>query len=525
LAKLNQEELTKFCAKQFDTQFRVLRLWQALGDNFYPERADFLRVNEIGDEYIDGLVDSYPILARRDLGDSFAAMLRDGKWFDMGTADDEIELSHDAKIWLESASKLLLKMMNDRSSGFAVATKAGDHDFATFGQCVISVNLNKKNTGLLYQCWHLRDCTWWNDESGQVAGVCRKWSPTQRDLVNQFGDEVHAKVKKGVAKKPFDEVECRHIVMPSDMYGDPKFEQFKYVSVFMDIKNKKIMEEVGINHKYYVIPRFHPISDQPFAISPATIAALPNARVLQAMMFTLLEAGERHTRPPLLAAEGRIRGDVDLTGDGITYVDIEEGEKLSEAFRPLYNDKSGFNIGENMRGGIVDVISECFYKNRLVMPDMGNWTATATREYMKQYRRQNLPLFSPLESEYNGQICEISFELALQAGFLGSKFDIPDDLKNAFVEFKFRSPLSKADEELKTTQYQLVTELLNLGLPFDESLGDNLDFDTMLRDAMDGIDAPEKWKNSTEEVMQVRNYQALQEAAQAQITTGEEVVG
>jgi hypothetical protein len=46
---------------------------------------------------------------------------------------------------------------------------------------------------------------------------------------------------------------------------------------------------------FYRIPRWQTVSGSQYSYSPATVAALPDARLIQAMTFTLLEAGEKAT--------------------------------------------------------------------------------------------------------------------------------------------------------------------------------------------------------------------------------------
>ena len=71
--------------KLMEKRESLLSLWQVLAEHFYPERADFTNTRNVGAELSDQLVDSYPILVRRDLANSFGAMLRDGDtWFKMG---------------------------------------------------------------------------------------------------------------------------------------------------------------------------------------------------------------------------------------------------------------------------------------------------------------------------------------------------------------------------------------------------------------------------------------------------------
>jgi len=366
LAKLNDVELVRYSDNLFEKQYPMLSLYQTLADHFYPERADFTVTRNVGNELSDNLVSSYPVLVRRDLGNSLAAMLRDGDWFKVGVKGDS---DYNGNAWLQWASGRLKDLVDDRASNFVRATKEGDHDYITFGQCVMSCELNKYANGLLFRTWHLRDCAWWEDETGQVSGVSRKWKPSYRQLVDYFGkDKVHSRIIQKLKDTPFAEADIRHMVMPADMYGDEKIKT-PYVSIYIDVTNKHIIEEVGINHKYYVVPRFQTVSGSQYAYSPATIIALPDARTLQAMTHTLLEAGERYARPPMIATQKMIRSDVDLSPDGVTWVDDEYDERLGEVLRPISQSRGGFPIGLEMRNDIVQVLNSAFYLNKITLPD------------------------------------------------------------------------------------------------------------------------------------------------------------
>lgn len=513
--KMDVDLLKKHVKHLFERQRVMLPLWQTLAENFYPERADFTFTRNIGNELADNLVDSYPVMVRRDLGNSFSAMLRDGQWFEIGIND---EPDHSGKEWLEQKSKRLLQIMYRRSSNFVRTTKEADHDYATFGQPVISVERNRKADGLLYRCWHLRDVAWFDDESGQIGGVARRWKPTQRDLVQYLGkDKVHQKVMEELKEKPFKERECYHITMPADMFGDEEIQDrgFPFVSIFLDYENDHLMEETGVNNHMYVIPRFQTISGSPYAFSPAAITGLPNARTIQAMTHTLLEAGERYARPPLVANQKVIRGDIDLLGDGITWLDPEYDERLGDAIRPLYQNQSGFPIGLQLRDGVVDILSSAFYRDKLSLPDVTHeMTAYEVSERMKQFRRENLPLFAPIESEYNGQLCEISFELAMQNGFLGSPADIPESLRDRDVKFKFKSPLTEAEEEAKVNQFQQVSQMLAEAAQADPGVMLNVNIDEAFRDAVSGTGAPTKWLRDINEVAMAKEQMSQQMAEQ-----------
>lgn len=498
----------------------MMSLYQTLADNFYPERADFTVTRNIGTEMADMLAESYPILVRRDLGDSLSSMLRDGEWFKMGVNGNADQIG---EMWLQWATSRLMDLMNERQSNFSRATKEGDHDFVTFGPCVISVEPNKKRTGLLYRCWHLRDVSWFDDESGQVCGVVRKWMPTYADMIKYFGKENCAdEVQKATGKDMLKKGDVRHVIVPTEYLGVCDYtDKYPYVSVFIDIKHDKILEEKGMNNKMYVIPRFKTIPGSVYAYSPATVCGLPDARALQQMQHTLLEAAERYTRPPIIATQKVIRGDVDLSADGITWVSDEYDEKMGAALRPMAQDRGGYPIGADMREKTIETLRSAFYANKLTLPNDGKErTAYEVSEFMKQYRRENLPLFSPIETEYNGQICELSFEIAFQMGLLGSPQDIPQSLMGRDIVFQFKSPLSESEEEKKVTQFQQIVAMAGQAAQLDPNSAANVNVDEALRDAMSGSGAPEKWKRLPEQVLEIRQMDAEMKSAQAAAEAG-----
>ena len=514
---ISVDELIKRSNALYSAQQPMQSLWQVMAEHFYPERADFTRMVNIGEEFGSRLMDSYPVIVRRDLADSFAAMLRDGDdWFKVDVVSDGLsKLPYDARAWLQRATYGLRRLINQRRSGFMRATKEGDHDFATFGQCVISVEPTQDRRGIMFRCWHLRDMAWADGYDGMIAQTHRKWMPYAYELIDIFKD-VHQSVRDMAKDKPMEEVKVRHIVMPSKMYGDSRYERFKNVSLFIDVTNSHLMEAVGIDYDYYVIPRATTIEGSQYAYSPATVAGLPSARTLQAMTFTLLEAGERLARPPMVATAEVIRSDVNLDPDGITYVDKKYDEKTGAALRPLYQDKGGFPYGLNMREGVMGMLASAFRLDKLALPDAGQMTAYEVSERMKQFRRENLPLFAPLETEYNGQLIEAAFQVAFKFGMLGAPMDLPTSLQGQETRFDFKSPLKDLEGETRVIQFQRAGELQMQAAQIDPSIVHDIDVRKAFRETVESIDAPMHWLRDLKEVqMRAEQQQAAMEAQAA----------
>jgi hypothetical protein len=518
----------------FGKRGSLLSMWQTIGDNFYPERADFTVTRTLGDDFADHLMTSYPLMVRRDLGNSFGAMMRPGslEWFHMRALREEME-DQPAKAWMEWASGTMRRAMYDRRSLFTRASKESDHDLATFGQAVKTVELNRNGDGLLFRCWHLRDCAWCESAEGKIDTVHRKWRPTAAALRDLFGAKIHSKVSDllvGPKKNPYAEVNCRHIVMPSSMYDGEYVgkkaagRSLPYVSIYLDVDNMHVMEAAGQSYFMYVIPRWQTVSGSQYAFSPATVAALPDARLLQAMTLTLLEAGEKATNPPLVAVQNAIRSDIAVFPGGITWVDEAYDERLGEVLRPLTQDKSGLPFGEHMQGGLFGMLREAFYLDKLSLPADGpNMTAYEVSQRVSDYIRQASPIFEPLEHEDNGAVCETVFDLMFQHGAFGAHEDIPESLRGADIGFRFESPLHDAIERQKGNKFTEALGLTTQTAGIDPSAVNQVDFTTAFRDTLTSIGVPAKWLRSEDAVKQMAEEdKARQQAAEmiAAVTAG-----
>lgn len=500
----------------FGKRVSLLSLWQTIADNFYPERADFTTVRNLGAEFGSELMTSYPVLARRDLGNSIGAILRPtGKnWKHIRTSEDWDNVGNDARAWLEWAQDRMNRAMNHRTSQFSRATKEGDHDFATFGQTVIQTTLNSTATGLLYRCWHLRDVAWIENESGIVDSVYRKWRPTARMLYSMFGDKVHKRVADNVkqGKDVWAEIEVWHVVIPSEhcTYGEKTNTPFK--SIYIDVSNRHIIEEVGVFEQEYTVPRWQTVSGSQYAYSPATVTALPDARLIQAMTAVLLEAGENAVSPPMIAVQEAIRGDINLYPGGITIADQDYDERLGEVLRPITQDKSGIPVGLNMAQETRAMIAEAFYLNKITLPPAGlDMTAYEVGQRIQEYIRQAMPLFEPMESEYNAPICDITFSKLLRAGAFGSPLDMPKELRNKTVEFTFESPLHDAEERSKGQRFIETAQMLAQAMALDPSAANLIDAPSALRDVLKAIGVPAKWMRSEGAVKDLVDAQKQQQ--------------
>jgi hypothetical protein len=514
---MDVKQLAEVADDLFGKKAPLNSLHQEIADNFYPERAEFTLKRSLGTDFAAQLMSSFPVRTRRSLGDQFSSMLRPTAkpWFHVKRRHIERDEDTETKAWLQHFEDVQRRAMYDRGAKLARATKEGDHDFAAFGQCAISVEMNKDANGLLYRCWHLRDMAWQEDAEGNIGFVARRWKAQALTLKNTF-KKVHTKVTEVAAKTPFEEFDVLHLIVPVEMYDKSARQGMERFSIFYDRTHDFVMEDTPIHGKHYIIPRWQTVSGSQYSYSPATVCALPDARLLQAMTFTLLEAGEKATSPPVIATKDAIRGDVSLYAGGVTWVDREYDERLGDALRPIAQDFRGFNFGVELNQDTRGLINAAFYLDKLSMPQRtAAMTAYEVGQRVQEYIRDALPIFEPLEYEYNAALCDETFGLLMRGGAFGSPAEWPKALRGAEIDFTFESPLHDAIEMQKGQKVQEVQALTAAAIALDPTAGYIPNAKQMLRDALLSVGVEPKWLNSEADVEQ-RTQDAQQKADQAQ---------
>lgn len=496
---MRPRDIADRAAKLFSDRKAITTLWQEIAENFYPQRADFTIRRYIGEEFAEHLYSSYPILVHRDLSNAFAAMLRPRRkaWFEIEVEEHD-DLSQSTKAWLQWATKRQRAAMYDRRSHFIRATSEGDADFAAFGQCLITREINWKGNPphLLYRCWHLRESAWSENAEGAIGEFYFKWEPTIKQLKEQFGeDALHEQLKGAhVNKKKAGDlrtVKCMRCVMSTDVYAG-QFDQaqgYPWVVLYLDTENNHVISEYGAFSHGVTLPRWQTVSGSQYAYSPAAVAGLPDARLLQAMSLTLLEAGEMSVRPPMIATQDALRGDIQLYSGGITWADVEYDERKGDVLRPINQDRRGLPMGFEQRDSQMAMLAEAFYINKLTLPPPeGDMTAFEVGQRVEEYVRAALPLFEPMEHEYNGALCEDTFDSMMRMGAFGPMEQIPPELSERDVHFRFTSPLHDAMERKDAATYLESSELIERAI----AIGDNTamahwDSGSALRAALEGI--------------------------------------
>lgn len=521
----------------FSKRFPILTLWQTLCENFHPMRANYTRARYISEEFGSYLMTGRPARCHRDLKNAFATMLRQGQWFHAQTDNETVNEDRDAKIWLEQASKTMRAAMYDRRANFVRATKEGDGDFTSIGNAIITREVRNYDH-FLFRCWHPRDVAWADDVSGFVDEVHFDWRPEARQLIEKF----HGPGKLGVSPKllelkdeeTFRPVTCRWMLMKGDRYDLPGNVQrgLPWVSVYVDVENQHVMEEIPLRTNPATIPRWERGGDmfgQQYGYSPPTVLGLPDGRMMQQIVLSMLEASEKATNPPLIAVGEAINGGVNYYAAGVTQVDADYDERTGDVLRPITMQMEGIKFGADQMERLDGALDDSFYLSKLRFPQVDKqMTAYEANRLWEQYRQEALPLFEPVSAEYNGALCDGTFEDMIARGAFGAVEDMPRVLRGREIVWAFDTPVSVAAERALSGAFGAMIQTLTEGMQIDPAVRRNVDMNVSTRDAIDGGGAPAKWLLPLDQVKAAQQQDAEQAAAAAQaekVAQGADVAG
>lgn len=481
--------------KQFDS------LCQEIAWHFCPDLATFTTKLVLGQDFSIDRMDSMPEQTSRELTNQLSAMLRpnDRPWFKTTTLDDELDAVDENARGLEYLTRTIRQGMYDPRTKFVRSTKQADRFYINFGQAVISCEeAPQTRDHLFFRNFHVKNCAWLENDLGEVDHLHRKEAMSARKMMQRFKEDSLADaVKKAAEKDPQKEFEVRVVVMPSDEYDLTRRKsrrggkKLPYAVVYIDVENETVIREGSLNDFIYVVPRWNLFAETQYAFSPCAMIAIPDARLAHMMAQILLEAGEKAIDPPMIAKQETVIGEPNLQAGGISWIDLEHDESLKDALDAIRLEPD-MRIGFEMRKDLREVLAKAFFIDKLALPEPGReMTAYETGRRVEEHVRNLLPLFEPMQIEYNTRILDKSFSAMANMKMIDFS-RMPKGLRNRDVTWSFQSPIQQAQEQVKVEYFKGSLELVGIGMQAGAT-ANPINVDRGLRDSVRGMGAPASW--------------------------------
>lgn len=508
------ERVSQICeqaAAAFNRKESLDSFWQQTAELYYPERATFAQDKSLGESFASDLYDGSQLIFRRDFCNWLGQALRPKgrEWFMPRPRIPEIAEMQATKTYLKSRTQITRSLMYDRLARFNRSNTEADHDWGTFGNSVQTLEGRRDRSGgeegIFYKTWHLKDCAWLENYFGEIDHMFRRFKISVLDLARMAkrrGWKLSEKVKDKLTLKPQELVSCLHVCMPLDAY-DPmiksKLRQHEWTSLYLDDDNKFEMSNKQVPQFLYIVSRWFTVPGSPYGFSPCVCASIPDARAIQAMTWSILEAGEKAVEPPLVATHEAVRGGVDISAGGITYVDKDYDERTGEALRALdLNLNPG--AGDAIRMAIRSNMMEAWYTNKLFLPPTGAQPRTAEEiaRINDDFLRTSQAIIEPAESERNGNMLDPTIELTIRLGFWGDIKEMPKELKGQHIDYTYDNPIEDVRRAMKAQNWSKVIQTTLEADQIDPTLKSNTNFKKAYRDTIAAVADPE-WLVDEEE--------------------------
>lgn len=513
--------------KQFAKRDVFNTLFQAQAEIFYPERADFLGARGDAQERYEGIYSAVPQIMRRDMANLLGAMIRPrGKeWFKAVVRPEALMKDPINRAWLDRATTAQRNVIYSPGANFTRAMSESDNDYVAFGNSVVRHTYNRRGTGLIFACAHLKNCAWAENEEQKVDEMHERMQLTLKQAAGLFGVEGLPKDwKKSLEKHPDRDVEVQRCVAPLDYYTYEKGERprraAQFMSLYMACGVKE--EEAGLGEGYfdwfpYLVRRWMTVSGEVYGRSPCTSVALADSRTLNVAQQALLKAVEWRVDPPKTAAHDAIVGEINLRAGAITYYDPEAlGDNNNR--RVIENLEAGEpRFGMELTNQLRLDHGRAFFQNLMKLPEK-QMTAYEAGKWIEESIRAGAPVFEPMEED-NAQLMDAVFSRSYAKGAFGRLIHgvpegMPEALQGAEVKFEFETPLSQAYRELSGQKAAALVADMQAQRQLAPDSMDNVDWDAVTRSRLE--DLPAEWARDPELVKQMRESRAEAQMEQAQ---------
>ena len=502
--------------KQLSSQFAQLKgkrlnwesHWQEIADYVLPRRADVNIRRTAGDKRTEFIYDGTALHAAELLSSSLHGMLTNAAtpWFSMRFKNESFSMDEESQEWLEASTQSMYIAL-DRSN-FQQEIHELYVDLCTFGTACMMIE-EDDDKFIRFSTRHIKEIYISENDKGYVDSIHREFKMTARAAYQRFGEKLSKRIKEIAEKKPYDEVTINQCVKPNDQSNPYKMDNksMKYVSIYYDNEDQKIINISGFNEFPFVIPRWLKSSSEVYGRSPS-MTALPDIKMLNKMSETTIKAAQKMVDPPLLVPDDSFVLPVRTQPGGLNYYRSGTRDRI-EPLQIGANTPVGLNLEDQRR----TAIRQAYFVDQLLMSQDVRMTATEVMQRNEEKMRLLSPVLGRLQAEMLQPLITRCFNILLRKQLLPEP---PVSLQGQTVDIEYVSPLARSQ---KTGDVQAILRSLEIISPLAQMMPvmDYLDSDKLVKHITDVLGVPRKILRSDQEVASIRQQQAEAQQQQAQM--------
>ncbi len=486
--------------------------WQDVADFVLPTR-DFTVVQPGGIRRRQKIYDDTAPNAHEELSSTLDGLLtsKTTQWFALQLTDTDLVDDQEVRLWLERATNIMLRWLNNPNSQFALSIYEIYLDLIAFGTAIML--MRNDPDAIRFQAMPLANVYLEEDDRETVITIYRHIMMAAHLVKARWGNAVSQRVAKLADndKTADNQIELIHCVQKRDD-RDPQRLDGKnkpWASIYVEVKDQRILSEGGFDENPYLTPRFSKAAGEVYGRSPA-MKALPSIKTVNVMQQTILKAGAKAVDPPLNVPAGSMEGPVRTGPAGLNYYRAGSTDRIEPV-----NTGANPRLGHELLAAERQMVENAFYLDKIRLPGLspkGGHPRMTIPEVVER-REQALVFFSPILDRLYAELLSLIIVRLFNGMRKRNQIPPPPDSANGReLKIAYLGPLALAQRASEVTS---VVRLLNVAAPLisaNPNVLDVIDDDEAIRLLADSLNASPRIIRTREQVEQRRQSRQDQEA-------------
>jgi Bacteriophage head to tail connecting protein len=492
------------------------QLWNDIARLFRPQRGGFGLSNP-ADRTLEKPLSSAPIHAQNNFSAGLYGTLTNpaNRWFGLSTDDPDANEWHENKIWLDTATNIILASFAPSNSTFYTSAQQVYGDVAAFGNAAQYDEVRTAERKIIDVTVSLSEIVYDIDAFGLVCEVVRKFMLTAQQAIDMFGAEYQAlpaKLIKAAEKGDRTRHAFYHHVGKNSMYRQGKLGPAgkRWFSHYCCEVDCTLIRVSGYDDMPFFAPRWDVDTGHIYGTGPA-FNALASARIHNRMTDAVVRGAQRAADPTILAPD---KGDWPLNGM------IQPGKVVYGAVNPMNGqtmlrplDVTGaVNLTLQERQSVMEEIRDAFHYSLMSLAGRTGMTATEVMAITEERQRLWAPHQGRLQEEYLAPKVARRFALLWKAGQIPPP---PPGLAGKALQVTYQSAAAAAQRSVEGNAWLRIVQdigpLAQISPAAAARLGDRLDVDGILEVWVEARGAPAKGMRSREAADQLSQQRAEQQ--------------
>lgn len=430
--------------------------WQEIAEVMSPRKIDFVGLRTPGEKKMNKVYDSTGIHANEMLAAGLHGMATNpaSKWFSLrmvgktlidGMGQNvKVEDAPPVQKYLSHVEESMWQRIYQPGTNFTTALHEVYLDLGTFGTSILFVGQRDDN-GLLFEARPLAECVIAENAEGRVDTVFRCTTYTVRQMMQMAksdGWKLSDAVKSMYESEKYDEkVMVIHAVHPRNEREPGKKDKMNmpYMSCYFEHESGQLLEMGGFPEFPYLVPRWSKYAGEVYGRSPG-MTALPDVKMLQAMMITIIKAAQKIVDPPMWLRDDGVVGQTRTIPGGINYWRGNPNDGVM--LMPVSGQ--ALPITQELMEELRNRIRTTFFTDVLQFQSNKDMTATEVVQRTAERMRLMGPLLGRLESELLGPLVERVFGILTRQKLLP---DPPHEIQGQEFTVEYVSPIATAQKQ------------------------------------------------------------------------------